>query len=510
MFDYLQQFNNLPKDLRDKVSSPIVMTALVELEKKYQVDLAMAVMKIMIKSLTVNNLPAYFISEFGLGQSVAENLTKELTVNVFLNAANYLGLEREAKALNLDTDINLIIREAGIVLPSSELVGRFKNILSTYLRGVRSKIAARDALAKSAELGGLNLASAEIDRVFKICEQKTFTNLNISSAPVIPPAPQSRLDKIVASADSVKMSEEYSLKQAIASGQVKKLETPPAKSLKLDTSHELPTPEKELSFPLMEKIERIAAHIETAVQIAPTAPAAITKSSSIATPTIAPTTIAISPSSVPNIPVLPVPTSIEDSGLVTAPTMPAPPVSRIFKPEQQIQEPVKTGLFGQSIKVSPEPKVAPVISPVISHPTPPVPPIKKQVADSRPIFAPSIAKQVMHDIKPMPKVMGPLEELQFLDLLNFRRLGKTPAEITAKIFSKVKLLEADGYDKMVLGVRAWRQSPVNRLYLKMVQEAINKGLTIKDFAVEAQKDINNYLTLEEIEAILSLNSQLVF
>ena len=91
-----------------------------------------------------------------------------------------------------------------------------------------------------------------------------------------------------------------------------------------------------------------------------------------------------------------------------------------------------------------------------------------------------------------------------------RRLGKTPAEITAKIFSKIKLLEADGYDKMVSGVHAWRQSPVNRLYIKMVQEAIGKGLTLKEYALARQKENKDYLNLEEIEAILTMNSKLVF
>lgn len=106
--------------------------------------------------------------------------------------------------------------------------------------------------------------------------------------------------------------------------------------------------------------------------------------------------------------------------------------------------------------------------------------------------------------------MGPIEELQFLDLLNFRRLGKTPTEISVKIFSKIKLLEADGYDKMVAGVRAWRQSPVNRLYLKMVQEAMSKGMKLKDFAASAEKENKNNLSLSEIEAILEMNSKLVF
>ena len=143
----------------------------------------------------------------------------------------------------------------------------------------------------------------------------------------------------------------------------------------------------------------------------------------------------------------------------------------------------------------------------------PVAPIKSAlgpIASSRPAFVSSNSKQAMHDIKPIPKVMGPIEELQFLDLLNFRRLGKTPDEITAKIFAKIKLLEVDGYDKMVLGVKAWRQSPVNHLYLKMMKEAINKGLTIKNFASSMEKENKDYLSLLEIEAILLMNSKLIF
>jgi hypothetical protein len=110
----------------------------------------------------------------------------------------------------------------------------------------------------------------------------------------------------------------------------------------------------------------------------------------------------------------------------------------------------------------------------------------------------------------MPKIMGPIEELQFLDLINFRRLGKTPAEATAKVFAKIKLLENEGYDKMVAGVRAWRQSPVNRLYLSLGQEAVVKGIFLKDIIAARQKAAQEYLRLEEIEAIISLNSKLVF
>ena len=494
MFDYLQQFNNLPKELRDKVSSPSVMVALAELEKKYQVDLAMAVMKVMIKSTTLKNLPAYFISDFNLGQASAESLVKELTAKIFVSAADYLGLQKEAKALDLNLDIDLIISEAGLFLPSSDSIGRFKNILSTYLKGVRSKIAARDALTKPVNMGGLDLTPSEVDRIFKVCEQSTFKSLEVNLDVVSKRlAPQSRLDKIIASGDNNKLSSEYNLKQAIASGQIKKPDMvvapiKPIQPVKLDTSHELPMPEKQLDLPLSEETNK--------KELAPEDKKVMARSFN---------PVSSTPTGVKPIPIIPI----------------AIPFPSIKKPEK------KSGFFGKIFKdtakenkseaitkstlsTKPVTPVQPLIRPVPKQVFRPAPTIQKPIAASRPIFAPSISKRVMQDIKVVPKVMGPLEELQFLDLINFRRLGKTPVEITAKIFSKVKLLEADGYDKMVAGVRAWRQSPVNRLYLKMVQEAISQGITIKDLALAKQKDSKDYLSLEEIEAILAMNSKLVF
>jgi len=58
-------------------------------------------------------------------------------------------------------------------------------------------------------------------------------------------------------------------------------------------------------------------------------------------------------------------------------------------------------------------------------------------------------KTKMEDVRARPKVMGPLEELRYLDLVNFRRLGDSPQAITDKIVMKIKLLEKDGYDRMV-------------------------------------------------------------
>ena len=76
--------------------------------------------------------------------------------------------------------------------------------------------------------------------------------------------------------------------------------------------------------------------------------------------------------------------------------------------------------------------------------------------------------------------------------------------------NKIKLLEKDGYDKMVSGVKAWRQNEVNRLYIKIGQEALLKDLSLQDVIVERQKRNMPYLKIEEINAISKLNGRLSF
>lgn len=469
MFDYLQQFNNLSKDLRDQVSSPSVMVLIADLESKYKVDLAMAVMKVMIKSLPAKNLAAYFISEMGLSSETAESLAREMKEKVFVSVADYLGLSSEMRALDLDKDIDILIKEAGLVLPSAVLISRFKNIVSTYLRGVRNRIDTKNSLTKDMKIGGLSLSLAEVDRVLKVCDTQKFDSLKINlDVPSQPVAPASRLDKIIARSDSVVpnsagKTEEYDLKKALANGQVKapapvsKINQDIKQKTILDIRHELSMPRPQLDLP----------------------------SGSVSVPlpqTVAPAAPISTPVSAPVRPVSVVPEPIDRPASKLEPLRPIAPQSTPSTPASFVKAPVAPAV---KIPVAPSPA-------------------------NRPAPAPSSSRPQMHDIKPVPKVMGPIEELQFLDLVNFRRLGKTPGEAATKVFMKIKLLEKDGYDRMIAGIQAWRQSPVNRLYLRLGQEAVARGIPFKEAIALRQKSNQEYLSMEEVETIVSLNSRLVF
>lgn len=535
MFDYLQQFNNLPKEIRERVSSPQTMAAINDLENKYKVDLAMVVMKITIKSLAFKSLPAYFISELNLNAGQAENLTQDLKERVFVLLADYLGISAELRALDLDKDINILVKEIGLNLPSENLVSRFKNILSIYLKGIRNKIDTRASLAKDIKIGGLSLAPEEIERIFKVCEVQKFKSLSVSLPPVSTIQPLTRLDKIILGSDQAASSGEYNLKQALASGQIKKPEitgtTEGSKSLLFDLKHELPIPEKELSLPRPEiksseikfseskSQEQKIKSQESKAQESKTQ--STPPSSQIKSPVKASTPVLTKTQAPVQSPVKFAPekkkslfsrlfkNSNQNKAASTVITSPQKAVTTVLTPSLSTIQPKNTTPLKPAASSRPiTPISKPTFSTKITIPKETFAPLRP-IAAARPTIPASSTRPTLHDIKPVPKVMGPLEELKFLDLVNFRRLGKTPTDITTKIFMKIKLLEKEGYDKMIAGIKAWRQSPVNKMYLAAGQEALVKGISVKDLTA-GRKASTDYLSLEEIEAISSLNGKLLF
>ncbi len=542
MFDYLQKFNNLPSDLQAKVSSPAVMAIISDLERKYKVDLAMVIMKIMTKSLHFSDLAAYFVNEFSIDSLKAQQLVIELKEKIFMSVADYLGLSAELKSSDLDKDFNSFIKGLGIVLPSSVLVKRFKNIIKIYLKGVRNKIDTRNTLAKNVKIGGLNLSEEEIGQILKACDDRKYINKTESLASKSVDSISNKLVSSAAQETSVSSSPshlsidstvvpEYNLKQAIKDGKIKHLK--------------ISAPQVPLDLPLNKSVPKIASSSQ-----ADSKPKVESESVS-ASMKMAPSTSSPKPvnlqATVQSQAVTPSPSLAGELGVSLTPlhkivpsNPPAPsitqqkntPVLRSFKKTSFWS---RLSLFKKESKSRANtPKLnATSISKPLTKSSVPAPPVSKSViASSKPsliqqsisplnVSAPkqvisrpaptsSASHPAMQDIKAMPKVMGPIEELKFLDLLNFRRLGHNPKEATDKILNKIKLLEQEGYDKMVAGVLAWRQSPLNRLYLRLGQEALDKNVPLKDYVLSLQNTGKEQLSFQDIEALLSLNSKLIF
>lgn len=530
MFDYLQKFNSLPADLRAKVSSDDAMNYLSALEHRYQLDLAMVVMKVMIKSLAISDLESTLISEFGLRGDRAKNLSNELKEKIFAPVADYVGLKSSGASFNIENDIDSLIKEAGITITSSDLLERLKVVLSTYIKGVRQKIDTREVLAKEVASGGLGLSQAEIDRVFKVCERRAYISSvghHEAEAKLASKNIEAAKEKAKLDASSIfKFSPAYDLKKALESGETKKISAPVV-SPKISAPSIPPVAPKALDFP-HEKVDiddlesqlHIPAedNLESQVDVSDKNSSekqgeekevdGLVPSDSDKVDSKEETKEEAGASKDKEAFIVKKP---EESNLFKKLFFENKNKKRVIKPDhlsqadgRKIQTKEIQGVVGGSVAGA----VAKEAS-LLSSPTPKAQ-VQKDFGGVRRSERPSDRKHKrLDDVKLVPKVMGPLEELLYLDVLNFRRLGKTPIERTAKIFNKIKLLERNGYGKMIEAITAWKKSPVNRLYLQNVQLAMSKGETVSDFVNKNTEEGNN-LSFEEIEAIINLNSRLIF
>lgn len=503
MFDYLQQFKHLPKELQDYVSSEEAMKSLDEIEAKHGVKLAAAVMRLMVKDLSINKLPLFLSSEFSLNEEEAKQITKELKNGVLRKAASHLGFAPIISTDPTEEKIDQLLKNNAVSFSSQELINRFRLISKTYLHGVRSKIDTRLVMQKSIDAGGLGLSTEKADQLL---------NLLDGQAPTIDSSKKSSaLDNLI---KTHTIQPEYSLASSIEERKKKMLAT-----------KNLPVEEVLTSLPLEKAPVKILPKPDVVPSNLPVAE--VEKKEEIKKEKIAePDEVAaflkkISQNQEPEA---------EKPKPVSAPSAPAPIAKPVPMPAPApaLVKKVSEGEFEIKIQPSPKENKPETKTPLVEKPKPvdqgvtfkPIPtanlvtppmPINSYGLKVAPVTSSSEQGRVrMDDVRTAPRVMGPIEELRFLDLANFRRLGASPAESTAKIFSKIKLLEKSGYDRMTAGIAAWRQSEVNRLYLIMCRESAFKAKPILEIIEQLKANGKNYLTVEEIDAIMLLNAKLIF
>ncbi|MBI2098942.1 hypothetical protein HYT45_00825 [Candidatus Uhrbacteria bacterium] len=119
-------------------------------------------------------------------------------------------------------------------------------------------------------------------------------------------------------------------------------------------------------------------------------------------------------------------------------------------------------------------------------------------------------KPRMEEVKFTPKITGPVEELAQMTLIEFRRLSKDAKEAVLKIGDKIDLLEEEDFGKKVAGIKAWQGSGVNKLYLDLLKDGLNRGVGISAIIDEKAKGGAETLTKAEFDAIMELNRNLRF
>lgn len=120
-------------------------------------------------------------------------------------------------------------------------------------------------------------------------------------------------------------------------------------------------------------------------------------------------------------------------------------------------------------------------------------------------------KPIIDDVKlQQSMVMGPLDELKAMDLIEFRRLSPDPVSAAMKLKDKVDLLGEEAVSKQAEGIKAFKQSPINLQYLDIGNRSMMTGKPVADIIHELEASGSPVLTVEEFNAIADLNKRIRF
>lgn len=119
-------------------------------------------------------------------------------------------------------------------------------------------------------------------------------------------------------------------------------------------------------------------------------------------------------------------------------------------------------------------------------------------------------KADVKDITYKPRLIGPIDELRTLTLVDFRRLSRDARIAADKIHAKVELLGEESFEKKVKGILAWRASEVNQLYNALLNESLTSNKQMKEVIASRASRKEVTLTMDEFHAIMNLNRQLRF
>lgn len=463
MLTYLEKFNNLPKEIRDRMHSPAVISVINELENKYGIKLASVTMKIVVGEILVSELEIYLKKESFMEEKKAKELVLEMREKVL---DKVIQKNRTAAVPTSETHLIKYEKNESEKLEVNQLTPSVPIIKGEQ----ESAIKADEPLV----VKGSNFFFSPDDEE-EI--RKLIKEVNVPETP----KPEDVKEKVTKAFDELQIN----FGSEFLSERFKKIIEIYLKGIrnKMETKAALQKPFEQggLSFDdesvgkILEVLDRYKAD---------KGEAKIGQPRKIVLPEDSLNMAGLKNSGMRDV-------DYDFGALV------ARKADNDKKEEKKKEEQVKK----EEIKIVPE--VKNLESKIAAKPGVDIPPVR---------FSEAPGKIKMHDIRvPKPKIMTPIDELKYLDLVNFRRLSRESLlKAKDKIREKIRLLGEESYDKRIEGVKAWRTSPVNKLYLQIGEESISKNEPIDVIIEERKARGDEYLTNIELEAVMDLNKELRF
>ncbi len=108
------------------------------------------------------------------------------------------------------------------------------------------------------------------------------------------------------------------------------------------------------------------------------------------------------------------------------------------------------------------------------------------------------------------KLVGPLDEIEQISLDDFRQWSKNPYQAAEHIKEKINNLYEESFSRGLEARERWRRSPLYKLYLDIVQEALIRQTSVQEVLKKQKEEKKETLTAQEFNALADLNKELRF
>ncbi len=112
------------------------------------------------------------------------------------------------------------------------------------------------------------------------------------------------------------------------------------------------------------------------------------------------------------------------------------------------------------------------------------------------------------DIRPGIKLIGPVDELRTMSMVDFRRLSNDVTVRIQKIRSRIEVIAEDGPHEKIRAIQAFEQSAPVRLYREILKRSLIEQKSTEVLCEEYKKQGKEFLDLDEITALRQFLTQI--
>lgn len=117
-------------------------------------------------------------------------------------------------------------------------------------------------------------------------------------------------------------------------------------------------------------------------------------------------------------------------------------------------------------------------------------------------------KPKIAEVRLPSKLTGPLEEVEQLSLKDLRRFAQNHQGFADRTMERIKILETESFEKRMMGIAAWRKSLLYRQYLNVIQNSLERNVSIPEMIGSINEMESQNMSLREWQTVNRLNREL--